>query len=84
MHWYHYHQSVRRFATILRAADLLGDEDVYQEAPEDRDPEYRIWTALEHPEPPQGGLTTLAWERFVARSRRLRIPTPETLKEDAR
>lgn len=66
--WFAHHRGVRRFATILRAAGLLDDR--YHDHPEQWDREHRIWVSLEEPEPPKNNITTLNWERFVARSRR--------------
>lgn len=71
--WYRYSRAVRRFGVILRAADLIEPDDKrYAHRPEGWDREHRIWVSLDEPEPPRDQLTTLNWERFVARSRKLR------------
>ena len=57
---------VFEFARVLRAADLMpDDEDEYWSGPHKWDPEHQLWIAAGQPQPPASATPLLAWERFV-------------------
>lgn len=65
--WSDFSKLVYGFAVVLRAADLIpDDEDEYWEKPYRFDRVRELWMQAGEPVVPQSGaVVSLAWERFV-------------------
>ena len=66
--WSDFSLPVYDFARILRAADLMpDDEDEYWEKPWKWDAEHQAWIAAGEPAPPEQAEApaSLAWRRFL-------------------
>lgn len=69
--WNNFSRPVFEFALVLRAADLMpDDEDEYWERPHKWEPEHELWTQVGAPSRPEAGQPpSLAWQRFLRNSR---------------
>jgi hypothetical protein len=64
--WSEFSHPVFNFACVLRAADLMPDDENDWEKPQKWDREHRLWTEAGEPANPSvGAPAPLAWERFL-------------------